>query len=130
MYKRVQEEHYRARLANELMTYHMHIQEDSVDALVLAGSQPVTVFLPNFASFQSIPRDVPEKDMLSAVMSMFDDLGLTNQFRLHRKTLARFVHAVKLGYRDPPYHNWLHAFSAAHFAYLCLKNFSLADYLT
>ncbi|XP_039525999.1 cGMP-dependent 3',5'-cyclic phosphodiesterase-like [Pimephales promelas] len=36
---------------------------------------------------------------------------------------------VKKGYRDPPYHNWMHAFSVSHFCYLLYKNLELANYL-
>lgn len=34
---------------------------------------------------------------------------------------------VKKGYRDAPYHNWTHAFSVAHFAYLLIKNMQLIE---
>ena len=40
------------------------------------------------------------------------------RFRISRETLARFVLMVRRGYRDPPYHNWTHAFTVAHFAFL------------
>lgn len=36
---------------------------------------------------------------------------------------------VKKGYRDPPYHNWMHAFSVSHFCYLLYKNLGLSRYL-
>lgn len=36
---------------------------------------------------------------------------------------------VKKGYRDPPYHNWMHAFSVTHFCYLLYKNLGLSSYL-
>lgn len=36
---------------------------------------------------------------------------------------------VKKGYRDPPYHNWMHAFSVTHFCYLLHKNLGLSSYL-
>lgn len=36
---------------------------------------------------------------------------------------------VKKGYRDPPYHNWMHAFSVTHFCYLLNKNLGLSNYL-
>lgn len=36
---------------------------------------------------------------------------------------------VKKGYRDPPYHNWMHAFSVSHFCYLLYKNLELVNYL-
>lgn len=29
---------------------------------------------------------------------------------------------VKKGYRNPPYHNWMHAFSVTHFCYTLYKN--------
>lgn len=32
---------------------------------------------------------------------------------------------VRRGYRDPPYHNWSHAFSVAHFAFLLLSHLEL-----
>ena len=34
----------------------------------------------------------------------------------------RFVLMIKKGYRDPPYHNWSHAFSVAHFCYTLFMN--------
>lgn len=39
---------------------------------------------------------------------------------------------MKKGYRDAPYHNWVHAFSVAHFAYLMIKNLNLVknNYMT
>lgn len=44
-------------------------------------------------------------------------------------TPARFCLMVKKGYRDPPYHNWMHAFSVSHFCYLLYKNLELVNYL-
>lgn len=43
--------------------------------------------------------------------------------------LSRFCLMVKKGYRDPPYHNWMHAFSVSHFCYLLYKNLELVNYL-
>lgn len=34
---------------------------------------------------------------------------------------------MKKGYRDAPYHNWIHAFSVTHFSYLLMKNLRLID---
>lgn len=42
---------------------------------------------------------------------------------------SRFCLMVKKGYRDPPYHNWMHAFSVSHFCYLLYKNLGLSRYL-
>ena len=44
----------------------------------------------------------------------------------------RFVLMVRKGYRDPPYHNWMHAFSVFHFTYVLIKRLRLVqqEYLT
>ncbi|XP_042627675.1 cGMP-dependent 3',5'-cyclic phosphodiesterase-like [Cyprinus carpio] len=63
--------------------------------------------------------------------SMLEDMGLhpTPISNQHLHTLARFCLMVKKGYRDPPYHNWMHAFSVSHFCYLLYKNLQLSNYL-
>jgi len=49
------------------------------------------------------------------------------------KVLVRFLATAKKHYREMPYHNWCHAFSVAHFAYMILQgsyqNFSRAEVL-
>ena len=34
---------------------------------------------------------------------------------------------VRRGYRDPPYHNWTHAFTVAHFCFLLARNLRLSE---
>ncbi|MPC34651.1 cGMP-dependent 3',5'-cyclic phosphodiesterase [Portunus trituberculatus] len=58
---------------------------------------------------------------------MVESLGMITKFRLSRESLARFTLMVRKGYRDPPYHNWLHAFSVTHFAFLLLQNLQLVE---
>ena len=58
---------------------------------------------------------------------MYIDLGLVSRFHISTKTLTKFVLMVKEGYRTPPYHNWDHAFSVAHHAYLLAKNLNLDE---
>lgn len=41
----------------------------------------------------------------------------------------RFVLMVKKGYRNPPYHNWMHAYTVAQFCYQLIKNLQLENYL-
>ncbi|XP_016359074.1 cGMP-dependent 3',5'-cyclic phosphodiesterase [Sinocyclocheilus anshuiensis] len=63
------------------------------------------------------------------VLSMLEDMGFINTYKIDLHTLARFCLMVKKGYRDPPYHNWMHAFSVSHFCYLLYKNLQLSNYL-
>lgn len=51
---------------------------------------------------------------------------------MRKDTLARFSLYVQRGYRDVPYHNWMHAFSVAHFSYTAITTLQLLEneYLT
>lgn len=80
-----------------------------------------------FDAFTFTPRKILHKETPCFVMKMFEDLKFIENLHIKKESLAKFVLYVKKGYRDLPYHNWYHAFSAAHFAYLCVKNFKLVE---
>ncbi|KAK2489697.1 hypothetical protein MC885_013846, partial [Smutsia gigantea] len=104
LYKKVNEAQYRSHLANEMMMYHMKVSDDEYTKVLLDGIQP-------------------------AILSMLQDMNFINNYKIDCPTLARFCLMVKKGYRDPPYHNWMHAFSVSHFCYLLYKNLELTNYL-
>lgn len=81
----------------------------------------------DFDKFTFVPRKVLAKETPCYVLKMFNDLNFIEKFRIKKETLTRFILYVRKMYRDVPYHNWLHAFSVAHFAYLCIKNFELLE---
>ncbi|CAG9838099.1 unnamed protein product [Diabrotica balteata] len=129
VYKKIQDTQARSQLSNELMMYHMRVtDQDVADVLLCEGYHNV----PDFDSFSFVPRRVLHREIPCYILKMFDNLNLFDHFRIKRDVLTRFLLYVKKGYRDLPYHNWIHAFSTTHFAYLALKNFSLVEkkYLT
>ncbi|THD25989.1 Phosphodiesterase [Fasciola hepatica] len=132
MYKRVQDAQHKTRLANELMMYHMQVSEEKVQWLSGCRIPPMDSLLDPPSSFSSIPRNIIIEDStFLACLSMFEELGLIKHWRISRKTLARFILMVRRGYRDPAYHNWMHAFSVCHFVYVCGMNLPLSqNYLT
>uniref|UniRef100_A0A452EXF5 Phosphodiesterase n=1 Tax=Capra hircus TaxID=9925 RepID=A0A452EXF5_CAPHI len=129
LYKKVNEAQYRSHLANEMMMYHMKVSDDEYTKLLHDGIQPVAAIDSNFASFTYTPRSLPEDDTSMAILSMLQDMNFINNYKIDCPTLARFCLMVKKGYRDPPYHNWMHAFSVSHFCYLLYKNLELTNYL-
>uniref|UniRef100_A0A8C8ZKR7 Phosphodiesterase n=1 Tax=Prolemur simus TaxID=1328070 RepID=A0A8C8ZKR7_PROSS len=129
LYKKVNEAQYRSHLANEMMMYHMKVSDDEYTKLLHDGIQPVAAIDSNFANFTYTPRSLPEDDTSMAILSMLQDMNFINNYKIDCPTLARFCLMVKKGYRDPPYHNWMHAFSVSHFCYLLYKNLELANYL-
>merc|ERR1719402_209772 len=52
---------------------------------------------------------------------------MIQRWRIDKHSLGRFLLMVRRGYRDPPYHNWSHAYSVAHFAFLLLSHMNLVQ---
>jgi len=125
MYKKVADAQYRSKLSNELMMYHMKVPEDEVTRLVSNSLESTKKTFPEFNLFKFTPRMIPLNDSTSAMFSIFSDLGMLQKWRIPRDSLARFILMVRRGYRDPPYHNWSHGFTVAHFSYLMLENCKL-----
>ncbi|CAL8346174.1 unnamed protein product [Arctogadus glacialis] len=129
LYKKVHEAQFRSHLANEMMMYHMKVSEEEVSKVLVVGIEPVKGIHSCFAEFTYTPRSLPDDTTPMGILSMFEDMGFINTYKIDLRTLARFCLMVKKGYRDPPYHNWMHAFSVSHFCYLLYKNLGLANYL-
>uniref|UniRef100_A0A673B554 Phosphodiesterase n=1 Tax=Sphaeramia orbicularis TaxID=375764 RepID=A0A673B554_9TELE len=129
LYKKVHEAQFRSHLANEMMMYHMKVSEEEVSKLLVSGIEPVKEIHPCYAEFTYTPRSLPDDTTPMCILSMFEDMGFINTYKIDIQTLARFCLMVKKGYRDPPYHNWMHAFSVSHFCYLLYKNLGLSNYL-
>lgn len=131
MWKKVRDAQHRSKLSNELMMYHMLVLQEDVQQLASKPVPPSSAYDPNFQKFSFTPRVIPERTTTLVVITMFDELGFTSRWKIPKESLAKFVLMVKKGYRDPPYHNWMHAFAVAHFCYLVLKNLNLVGtYLT
>ncbi|XP_042563020.1 cGMP-dependent 3',5'-cyclic phosphodiesterase-like, partial [Clupea harengus] len=128
-YEKVLEAQYRSTLSNEMMRYHMKVSDEEVQGLLSRGTQPVLKIHPSFAEFSYIPRSLCDDNTSTAVISMFEEMGFINTYKIEKNTLARFCLVVKRGYRDSPYHNWTHAFSVTHFCYLLYKNLDMGQYL-
>ncbi|XP_029164528.1 cGMP-dependent 3',5'-cyclic phosphodiesterase-like isoform X1 [Nylanderia fulva] len=124
VYKKMQDAQARNKLSNEIMMYHMKVEESAVQALLNCGDDHN---IKDFNKFHFSPRSVPYKHMPCYTIKMFTDLSFLKYWRIKMSTLARFILYVKKGYRDAPYHNWTHAFSVAHFAYLLIKNMQLIE---
>lgn len=129
VYKKMQIAQARSKLSNEVMMYHMKIDEESIQVILNCKDKHD---IENFNKFEFSPRDVPYDTIPCYIIKMFDDLGLIKYWKLKLSTLIRFLLYVKKGYRDAPYHNWIHAFSVTHFGYLLIKNLNLINenYLT
>ncbi|CAH0581575.1 unnamed protein product [Chrysodeixis includens] len=124
VYQKIQEAHIRSALANELVMYHMKVSDQEVSKMLNC-----TGFHnhPHLSSLHFNPRALPLREMPCYVMKMFLDLGYDRKFNLKLPKLASFILYAKKGYRDVPYHSWMHAFNVGQWAYAALVNFKLVS---
>ncbi|KAK4470061.1 hypothetical protein MN116_006527 [Schistosoma mekongi] len=108
-------------LNTELVAYHMKISDDEVNQLVNHKVTNLTDLHPNFNEISFLTRSINEHNSTIAIMIMFDQLGFIKHWNIQRSTLACFILTVKKNYRTPTYHNWTHAFTVGHMAYVALN---------
>eukprot|EP00794_Sanderia_malayensis_P006925 gene6925-7703_t len=123
LYQKAAESRHRSQLANELMMYHMQISDSDIGRYASVPFPSKKSINENVDSFHFMPRlSLIDVDSINTVLFMFQDLGFPSRWKLREHTVVRFCLTVKRGYRDPPYHNWTHAWTVAHFCYLLMKN--------
>ncbi|CAH8528317.1 unnamed protein product [Schistosoma turkestanicum] len=104
----------------ELVAYHMKIPPNEIAQLVNHKLENVTELHPNFNEIDFLARSISENDSTVAVMLMFENLGFVQKWQMCQSDLACFILTVKKSYRTPTYHNWTHAFTVGHMAYIAL----------
>ncbi|VDN06480.1 unnamed protein product [Thelazia callipaeda] len=124
LYRKLQEAHRRSHLAAELLVQGstLSIAPEDLLRLTVGDIPTATSYASDFDHFYFSPRSIGTGDTyVEAALSIFQDLGFVQRFRLQRRTLACFLLMVQKSYRDVPYHNWSHAFAVSHFTYLLLR---------
>nr|CAH8855191.1 unnamed protein product [Trichobilharzia regenti] len=108
------------KVNTEMIAYHMKIPDNEISQLANKNLRFLTELHPDCKQLNFRIGSVGEKDSRKAIMMMFDTLGFIDEWKIHRPTLACFILTVKKNYRSPAYHNWMHAFTVGHVAYLAL----------
>lgn len=129
LYKKAKDASHRSRLSSEMMIYHMNVSQAEVDPLVNRSICTTDDVHPQFSQFPCAPRTIFPDNMIPACLCMFEDLGMIERWKIPKEVLVRFLLMVRKGYRNPPYHNWIHAFTVAHFCYLLYKNAKISNRL-
>ncbi|CAI8043683.1 cGMP-dependent 3',5'-cyclic phosphodiesterase, partial [Geodia barretti] len=130
LYRKLEITQTNSKLSTELMLYHMQVSTEEVEKLATKDIVECTEFSEAIATFTYTPRSIPDARTAEAVISMCSAMGLTRRWKLQPSTLAKFILMVKRSYRDPPYHNWYHALSVAHFCYVLHQRCDNLSFLT
>ncbi|KAJ7393021.1 cGMP-dependent 3',5'-cyclic phosphodiesterase [Desmophyllum pertusum] len=129
LYKNAKDASHRSRLSSEMMIYHMTVTQAEVDPLINKPICTAEEIDPQFRLFTCAPRTIFMDSTIPACLSMFEDLGMVEKWKIPKEVLIRFLLMVRKGYRNPPYHNWSHAFTVTHFCYLLYKNATITSHL-
>ncbi|VDP18396.1 unnamed protein product [Schistosoma margrebowiei] len=103
-----------------LMVIMPQISDNEIAQLIDHKIHSLTQIHPNFNEIYFLSRSVNERDSTVATMIMFNNLGFIKQWNICQSKLACFILTIKNNYRQPTYHNWTHAFTVGHMAYIIL----------
>lgn len=115
----------RTQLSNELMMYHMKVDDETVKRMLNCKTQHN---IPDFDNHRFSPRIIPYEETTCYVLQMFERLKLIAKFDIKKETLVRFILYIQKGYRDTAYHNWMHAVVVTHFCYIIIQNFKMIEH--
>jgi len=73
-------------------------------------------------TWQLDPFGVPEPKRVDAVFRMIEALHGFETLKLKKETLLKFIYAVRRSYQTNSFHNWVHAWSTAHAAFLIVSS--------
>ncbi|XP_057654344.1 cGMP-dependent 3',5'-cyclic phosphodiesterase-like [Diorhabda carinulata] len=124
LYKKVEDSQSKCQLSNRLMFHYFQIKDqDIADILLCEGYHNVK----DFDSFSFSARKVIYTEIPCYILKIFHNLKLCEEYKIKDEVFVRFLLYVKRGYKDLPYHNWIHGFACTHFAYLAVKHFRLVE---
>lgn len=69
------------------------------------------------------PFELEDSWMVDALLQMCSSMGFFATFSIDERVMVKFIYAVRLLYHDQnSFHNWRHAWSATHCAYMILRD--------
>uniref|UniRef100_A0A1B0D2T1 Phosphodiesterase n=1 Tax=Phlebotomus papatasi TaxID=29031 RepID=A0A1B0D2T1_PHLPP len=121
VHERVQKAEARHKLSQELLLHHMKVPEDDVKSILQdMQTSRNKIDFNEFTCFTYCPREIDKNASIHMSFEIFSYLKLVHKFKIPKDKFLRFLLLVQKGYRDMPYHNWTHAFSALAFLIACL----------
>ncbi|KAL3863382.1 hypothetical protein ACJMK2_005139, partial [Sinanodonta woodiana] len=96
-------------VAIEIMSYHATAQHEETNKIMqskIPSAQEIGLYT---FEFNDIPMS--DDDTVRAVISMFQDAGIIEKYKVPYDVMVRWTCSVKKNYRPVTYHNWRHAFN-------------------
>eukprot|EP00047_Mylnosiga_fluctuans_P009582 m.12131 g.12131 ORF g.12131 m.12131 type:complete len:1098 (-) comp2702_c0_seq1:101-3394(-) len=128
MFEEARTNAYRAQVALDVLSYHSTATPEEAERLdMLPVPSAAALALDTFV-FDS--HALADDDSSIAVVRMFVDLGLSDEYHIPKIMLCRFALSVRKSYRKVAYHNWKHALGVAQTVFAMISWSTLRDQLT
>ncbi|KAA0722481.1 cGMP-specific 3',5'-cyclic phosphodiesterase [Triplophysa tibetana] len=106
-------------VTKEVLSYQISASQEELQALAEAIIPSADALCLRDFGFSDC--DMSQTAMAQAVVRMFLDLNLLQDFSIDYKSLCQWVLSVRKGYRNVAYHNWSHALSTAQCMFAILQ---------
>ncbi|XP_055921410.1 cGMP-specific 3',5'-cyclic phosphodiesterase isoform X2 [Eupeodes corollae] len=116
------------KVALECLSYHATASQEQTNQLVqdtVASAEDYSLY-----SFKFIDFDLKDDDTCKAVLRMFLQCNLVQQFQIPYDVLCRWVLSVRKNYRPVKYHNWRHALNVSQTMFAMLKTGKMERFMT
>ncbi|XP_012160429.1 cGMP-specific 3',5'-cyclic phosphodiesterase isoform X1 [Ceratitis capitata] len=116
------------KVALECLSYHATAGAEQTMKLVNDKIESAEKY--DLYSFKFIDFNLCDDDTCRAVLCMFLQCNLVNQFQIPYEVLCRWVLSVRKNYRPVKYHNWRHALNVAQTMFAMLKTGKMERFMT
>ncbi|XP_055525606.1 cGMP-specific 3',5'-cyclic phosphodiesterase isoform X2 [Wyeomyia smithii] len=116
------------KVALECLSYHATAPPDQTLKLVNDTIAPAEEY--KLYSFTFIDFGLDDDDTCRAVVRMFLQCNLVQQFHIPYDVLCRWILSVRKNYRPVKYHNWRHALNVAQTMFAMMKTGKMERFMT
>ncbi|CAD6993237.1 unnamed protein product [Ceratitis capitata] len=116
------------KVALECLSY--HATAGAAQTMKLVNDKIESAEKYDLYSFKFIDFNLCDDDTCRAVLCMFLQCNLVNQFQIPYEVLCRWVLSVRKNYRPVKYHNWRHALNVAQTMFAMLKTGKMERFMT
>lgn len=116
------------KVALECLSYHATASQEQTNKLAqdtVASAEAYSLY-----SFKFIDFELNDDDTCKAVLRMFLQCNLVQQFQIPYDVLCRWVLSVRKNYRPVKYHNWRHALNVSQTMFAMLKTGKMERFMT
>jgi dual 3',5'-cyclic-AMP and -GMP phosphodiesterase 11 len=124
LYEEITQQRHQLEVSLDIMSYHATAKIEDYNIYI---SNIVKIEVPRLEEirdplFDSHHYGYDDDRLVALTWMMFEDLGYTREFEISKEKLGLYILTIRKNYRRNMYHNFTHAVSVLHGAYLMIRS--------